>query len=303
MMPQRLVYSPTRNRRLNEMLGLVVLTTGALMLLALVSYTPADPSFNTVGGGLGPRPAHNWMGLVGSYGADLALQSFGVAVLFLPLLLLRTGMRWIRSRSAGPLRTKVVGFALWMVFAPAAIALLPWHLEWRHALPIAGMLGGALADGLIHTVNMPGAVAVCALMVLLSLYLSTSFLLTNANEWFTSHFVFVRWARDRWQMLRARRSGVVFEDVDEFQSRRERAAAKARARAAKAARVEEPVDEDATPATNTSLLTSFFGWFGRRKAAPAVVEDEEAMPLRAGFQNEAPNVWQKMPRTVLDTVN
>jgi S-DNA-T family DNA segregation ATPase FtsK/SpoIIIE len=282
------------------MLGLVVLTTGALMLLALATYNPVDPSFNTVGGGAGTRPAHNWMGLLGSYGSDLALQSFGVAVIFIPLVLVRTGIRWMRSRSAGPVRSKLVGLMLWMVFAPAAIALLPWHVEWRNALPIAGLLGSTLADGMIHVVNLPGAIVVCALMVLLSLYLSTSFLLTNANEWFTSHFAFIRWMSDRWQMFRSNNRGAELEDEeDEFQSRRERTAARARVRAEKAALAQ---GNGAETAASGSLLSSFFGrfgWFGRRKRAADDFSGEQG---RAGFAAESPNVWKSMPRTVLDTV-
>src|ERR1700743_361677 len=57
MRPQRLVYAPTRSRRLNEMLGLCVLAAAALLLLALATYTPSDPSFDPVGGAAGLRPA------------------------------------------------------------------------------------------------------------------------------------------------------------------------------------------------------------------------------------------------------
>ena len=46
----RLVNTPTRNRRMNEILGLSILVAAALLLLALASYTPGDPSFDTVGG-------------------------------------------------------------------------------------------------------------------------------------------------------------------------------------------------------------------------------------------------------------
>ena len=50
MKPLRLVSTPTRNRRLNEVLGLVLLVSAALLFLALATYTPTDPSANTVGG-------------------------------------------------------------------------------------------------------------------------------------------------------------------------------------------------------------------------------------------------------------
>ena len=39
----RLVSTPTRNRRLNEILGMVVLVAATLLLLALASYTPTGP--------------------------------------------------------------------------------------------------------------------------------------------------------------------------------------------------------------------------------------------------------------------
>ncbi len=66
------------------MLGLIVLVTAILLLLSLVTYNPADPSLNTVGGGAGVHPAHNWTGLIGAYLADILLQVLGVAVLLAP---------------------------------------------------------------------------------------------------------------------------------------------------------------------------------------------------------------------------
>src|SRR5471032_1039019 len=193
-----LVYSPTRSPRLNEMLGLTVLVTAGLLLLALLTYTPSDPSFNTVGGAAGLHPAHNWAGLVGAYLSDLLLQTLGVAVFFVPLLLVRIGISWMRSRSIGSLTGKSIGLALWLLFAPAAIALFPGHLRWRGAVPLSGLIGSTLADGLIHIVNFPGAVIVGTLMVAVSLYLTTSFMLGTAQEWFSSHFIFLSNLRNRW---------------------------------------------------------------------------------------------------------
>ena len=147
MKPQRIVYSPTRSRRLNEMFGLIVLVAAGLLLLALISYTPSDPSFNTVGGGAGTHPAHNWTGLVGAYTADLLLQTLGIAIFFVPLALLRIGVSWMRSRRVGSATAKVTGILLWLTFAPAMIALLPGHALWRHSVPISGVEGGILAGG------------------------------------------------------------------------------------------------------------------------------------------------------------
>ena len=50
MKPKRLVYAPTRSRRLNEMLGLILVVSAAILLLSITTYTPSDPSFNTASG-------------------------------------------------------------------------------------------------------------------------------------------------------------------------------------------------------------------------------------------------------------
>ena len=84
----RTAATPTRNRRLNEILGLMVLAAAALMLLALVSYTPTDASLSTVGGDAGANGvaahAHNWTGVFGAYLSDALLQVLGIAVFLFP---------------------------------------------------------------------------------------------------------------------------------------------------------------------------------------------------------------------------
>jgi hypothetical protein len=49
MKPLELALTPTRNRRLNEVTGMVLLVAASLLFLALASYRPTDPSLNTVG--------------------------------------------------------------------------------------------------------------------------------------------------------------------------------------------------------------------------------------------------------------
>jgi DNA segregation ATPase FtsK/SpoIIIE, S-DNA-T family len=289
MKPQRLIYSPTRSRRLNEMLGLILLVAAGLLLLALISYTPSDPSFNTVAGPAATHPAHNWTGLIGAYTADLLLQIVGIAIFLVPLAFIRIGISWMQSRRVGSTYAKVAGIALWLIFAPAMIALLPGHALWRHALPISGIEGSILADGLIHFVNFPGAAILCGLMVALSIYLTTTFLLATASGWFASHFGFVNRLTDRYAAWKSRRGTSADEPDNTFASNREIAALKARTQP-------EPSSDDAP---STSLLSSFFGWFGRRKR-----EQDDDSHLSSGnmlgLGDEPASVWQTMPRTVVD---
>jgi len=303
MKPQRLQYAPTRSRRLNEMLGLIVLVSAGLLLLSLVSYTPSDPSFNTVGGGDTLRPAHNWTGVVGAYSSDLLLQTLGIAIFFVPVLMFRIGTSWLRSRpagtnSSGAAAARAFGLVLWLIFVPAAIALLPGHLLWRHALPISGVLGTVLADTLIRFVNFPGASILCGLMVALSLYLTTSFLLTSAREYFSTRFSFLQRTRNRYNLWLNRRNASQLDEAtnaveeDTFGSKRQRAAAKARKRA-------ESQDAHAE-ATKNSLMSSFFGWFGRRKSKATEEDDQHRATFAAEGEQAQPSIWKQMPRQMVD---
>jgi DNA segregation ATPase FtsK/SpoIIIE, S-DNA-T family len=298
----RLVTTPTRNRRLNEILGLTVLVAAGLLLLALATYTPTDPSFSTVGGYASGRPAHNWTGMVGAYLSDAILQMIGAAAFFLPLVAGRLGLCWMRSRPAGSPQAKAIGLTLWIVFAPAAIGLLPGHLLWRNALPIEGITGRLLADAMVHYLNLPGASIVLALMVALSLYLATTFTFNTAREWATIRFGFIQAIWERWTNFRNRRANARVEarnagfdskkNEAEFRSKREAMEEKAR-------RARELASAEASGSEPTTLLSSLFGWLGRRKRSsqPLSVtphaDDAEGMPPQG-------SVWQAMPRTLVD---
>src|SRR5579875_1385123 len=82
MKPVRLVLTPTRHRRLNELIGLLVLASAVLLFLSLISWHPTDPSFNTDSLG----PTRNWIGPAGAFVSDVLLQIEGLSAFFLPLL-------------------------------------------------------------------------------------------------------------------------------------------------------------------------------------------------------------------------
>ncbi|HEY6412632.1 MAG TPA: DNA translocase FtsK [Edaphobacter sp.] len=288
----RLVSTPTRNRRLNEIIGMIVLAGAGLLLLALASYTPSDPSFNTVGSYLKGRPAHNWTGMVGAYLADATLQLIGIAAFFLPLVLGRLGLCWMRSRPAGSPMAKAVGLIMWVIFGPAAIALLPGHMMWRQALPIEGATGRLLADFLVHYLNLPGAVIVLGLMVALSLYLATTFTFNTAREWATTRFSFVQAMWDRWVRWRSRKNADAAIASENYGSKRELADAKAR----RARELAETAERKSQEPDRSTLLGGLFGWLGRKKKI-------EPITLASHDENTAGengSMWKAMPRTLVD---
>jgi DNA segregation ATPase FtsK/SpoIIIE, S-DNA-T family len=289
----RLVSTPTRNRRLNEIIGMVVLVAATLVLLALASYTPTDPSFNTVGQYVTGRPAHNWTGMVGAYFADATLQLIGVAAFFLPLVLGRLGICWMRSRPAGSPLAKTVGLVMWVIFGPAAVALLPGAMLWHHSLPIEGTLGRLLSDFMVHFLNLPGAAIVLTLMVAVSLYLATTFTFNTAREWATVRFGFVQRLWEWWLQRRSRRAGAEAEIEESYGSKREQADSKAR----RAHEMAEDAERKRLEPESTTLLSGLFGWLSRKKPVEAIsiVPHEEI--ATAG---QPASMWQGMPRTLVD---
>ena len=128
MKPIRIVLAPTRSRPLNIFLGLVLVLAALLVLLALATYHPADPSLEHGHGG--PARPQNWIGLFGSYLSDLLLQWLGITAFFLPLWLGGLGWTWMRSRPGGLAWLRWIGTVLALAFVPAVFGLLPWHWLW-----------------------------------------------------------------------------------------------------------------------------------------------------------------------------
>ena len=90
-------FTPTKNRRLNELIGFLLFVSATLLFLALASYSPLDPSLNTAGS-LNSGSARNWIGLFGAMMADLLLQSIGVFVFAAPVMIALLCALWFMSK-------------------------------------------------------------------------------------------------------------------------------------------------------------------------------------------------------------
>src|SRR5882757_9306977 len=282
MKPLKLALTPTRNRRLNEVTGMVLMMAASLLFLALASYRPTDPSFNTVSA-MG-RPAHNWIGLLGASLSDILLQLEGVAAFLIPVMLGVLGWTWLRSRPAGSLGAKVSGILLYLVFAPAVFGLIPGHLRWLHALPVEGLTGRLVVDFLVQYLNFPGAAIVIVSMVVIALYLSTTFSFNTAQQWMSVHFAFALAWRDRvrnWRSAWAER----------------RAVAKAERNAAKRADARETAGRHQRRAEDEERIPAASPFQRRRSAFADVSSNAPAAKSEAAAQPHSPSLWDQMPRT------
>jgi DNA segregation ATPase FtsK/SpoIIIE, S-DNA-T family len=202
------IFVPTANRRLNELIGLLMCVSALLLFLALASYSPLDPSWNSASVLTGSHAARNWIGVVGAFGADLFLQFFGIGAFLLPVFLTLLGARWFRSLKIQSPMAKSLGGVWLAMFVPALLALLPGQWRWMHVIPVEGLLGRVVGDLLIHYLNLVGAYIVCATMVAVALYLSTAFSFASIQLWAPTRFAFVTalWNRYKdWQEDRLKR--------------------------------------------------------------------------------------------------
>jgi S-DNA-T family DNA segregation ATPase FtsK/SpoIIIE len=202
------VFAPTRNRRLNELVGFLLCVSALLLFLALSSYSPLDPSLNSASLLTTSHAARNWIGILGAFVSDIFLQFWGVGSFLLPLFMGLLGMRWFRSRPVQNPVAKTLGGIWLLLFLPALLAILPGHVRWMGAIPIEGLAGRILGDVLIRYLNVAGAYIVCTTVLAVALYFTTAFSFASIQVWAPTRFAFVIALRDRfkdWQIERERK--------------------------------------------------------------------------------------------------
>jgi S-DNA-T family DNA segregation ATPase FtsK/SpoIIIE len=200
-----LVFTPTKNRRFNELVGFVFIVAAILLFLALASYSPLDPSFNTAAPGPSVTAPHNWIGIMGATAADLLFQYIGIAVFMIPIMLGMLGQRWWRSQAVGSPIAKLVGGVTLMLFTGSLFSLLPWHWRWLSALPVEGVLGRIIGDFLVHYFNVAGAYILSLSIIAVALYLSTTFAFSTVQLWAQTRFAFAYALHERYQDWREAR--------------------------------------------------------------------------------------------------
>ncbi|HEV8268319.1 MAG TPA: DNA translocase FtsK 4TM domain-containing protein, partial [Thermoanaerobaculia bacterium] len=161
-------------KRRDEFLGILILASGLLLLAALVSYHPSDPSLFSSVADPAVRP-RNWAGRFGATFADGALQFFGFASLVVPIALLGLGLRRFRSQPIGAWGTKGIGFSL-VLFTAAPLAHLAFGRPrlFGGGLDAGGFIGDVVGSAFVAGLNGPGAAILLSAGFLIGLLLATS---------------------------------------------------------------------------------------------------------------------------------
>ena len=98
------------SRRVSEFAGVALFALALIWLVALATYSPADPVwfFNT-GRALAPQ---NFAGRVGAFVAELSYQLLGYAAYLTPLVLAVLGWHYFWCRLVDAAYTKIIGAVL-----------------------------------------------------------------------------------------------------------------------------------------------------------------------------------------------
>ncbi len=174
-------------RRLAEFAAILLALGGLLLLVALATYDPLDPSLNTATA----RPARNLAGLPGAIIADLLLQGFGAAGALAGLTPLAWAWRIGSHRGLGGLPLRIAALLAALPATAAVLAGIPSYgtamIAWPTSAGLGGALGALLADAVLTAGReMLGplggllvwilAAALAGILILLALGLS-------AREW------------------------------------------------------------------------------------------------------------------------
>ncbi len=139
-------------RRTMQLVGLVLVGLGAALMLALLTFDLADPSFNRATS----AAPNNWLGVAGAYAADLLLRSIGVSGGLIALVMAVWGWRLSAGRRIAPLWLRVSLLPPALIFAAIAFASLSPPAGWPLAIGLGGFAGELALDGLRGAVLWAG---------------------------------------------------------------------------------------------------------------------------------------------------
>jgi len=169
------------SRRVSEFTGVALFAIMIIWLIALVSYSPTDPTwfFNNVTG----TDAANFAGRIGAFVAELSFQLIGYSAYLIPAALGMIGWQAFWCRKVDAAYTKLVGGGL-LFLASAALLALAFSVIDAGPRPFGagGVVGEALASTLTAYLARTGAAILLLTVMALSVILATQFSFGRASE-------------------------------------------------------------------------------------------------------------------------
>ena len=155
-----------------EIRGLVYIAISLILFASLITYSPDDPSLNSVS----TKPViNNVVGLLGSYLSDILFSLFGSAAYLFSIVLLFTGWKRLKGEENPLNPIRIIGFILLFLAIPTFLQI---HFERifvsiNGGIPAGGLLGNILSSALFGCCAVFGTHVITFTLVLISIVLAT----------------------------------------------------------------------------------------------------------------------------------
>ena len=209
------------SRFVDMAVGSGMIAAAVLITLAIATYHPSDPSWNTAGN---TTETLNLLGHTGSTIADILWQFFGLASLVISIVLAAWGWRIATARGLDLLWWRL-GAMVVTLFAAASVLAAVDHKIGSTIVFLGGAFGKIITHGLIAKLPIWAryiAIIVLAQASLLALYMAAALSLSEWHVvakavhrgvmwclWRVHHFM-----STTWEILRKEKSGAVYEEED-----------------------------------------------------------------------------------------
>ncbi len=161
-----------------EIAALVLFAAGLLLLLALITYSSADPCFSV---SRGSGEVRNAIGIIGSYLSDALLKLFGFCAYLIPLIFLAYAAYFGLGGTAIHPHLKKAGGLLLFASCAALMGLQGRTMTlFGETIPTGGMLGRLVDLLLVRGVSITGAYIITVTTLVISLVLLTPVSLLKA---------------------------------------------------------------------------------------------------------------------------
>lgn len=187
-------YKSKLRLKLEEGGGILLCVLACALLVALVTYNPKDPSFNTATG----QAPTNLLGMVGAVLSDTLLQGIGIAAVMPALVLMAWGWRFMSHRLLGHeslmvFGLRVVAFLCLLPVFGALFAALPLlftalaPMLWPTAAGLGGGIGFSIAQASLSAgtaaIGPAGGMVIWILGLLLACLLTALATGLRRQEW------------------------------------------------------------------------------------------------------------------------
>lgn len=142
---------------------------GLFILLALASFNPQDPSFNSTGAG---GKVYNLCGFVGSFLSDILYQLFGISAWFIAVAMIVKSYKVFKGEPRKQDKMKLLIPVFLLLTISSLIALyFPQNKIYSGSIYVSGVLGLGISKGLIAGFNSVGvSILLWSLFFVLSIF-------------------------------------------------------------------------------------------------------------------------------------